>query len=89
MKDNSETLNMILQKEKEGLIVFEAFDGLMQGNIDEFIKQPTEGILYDLNRDKATCLTFIKGGAVGWINNYATALVISKLKEKLEKYENQ
>ena len=57
-------------------------EGLMAVDLENFIKQPTEGILYDLNRDRATVLTFMREGNPKWINDYAVGLVIAKLKEK-------
>jgi len=84
--DKKELQEFILKKEKEGKIVFNTLEGLAFIDINEFIEQPTEGILYDLNRDKVTCMTWINEGQETWINNYAVALVITKLKEH---YENK
>jgi len=78
--------DLVLKKEKEGMIVFITFDGPKEVDLEKFIKQPTEGILYDLNRDRATVLTFIEDPK--WVNDYAAGLVISKLKEKLKEHEN-
>jgi hypothetical protein len=73
---------LVQAEEQKGNIVVAGFEGLMSMNLEEFIKQPTEGMLYDLNRDKATVLTFIEDKK--WVNDYAVGLVIAKLKEKLE-----
>ena len=73
--------DLLLRKAKEGKVVFQTGEGLQEANLDEFIKQPTEGLLYDLNRDRVTCLSLLGKGAEGWINNFAVALVIEKLKE--------
>jgi hypothetical protein len=54
----------------------------MVADLDEFIKQPADGILYDLNRLEETALTFIDDPK--WVNDFAVALVIRKLKEMLE-----
>ena len=81
-----ETMNNIIEliqkKEKEGKIVIMTFEGLQEMNLKDMIKQPPEGILYDLNRDKMTVLTFIKDPK--WINDYAVGLVITELKKQLE-----
>jgi len=84
-KDNlkEELRYLILQKEKEGKVCFMTVDGLASIDTEEFIKQPTEGLLYDLNRDKVTILSFMDEPK--WVNDYAVALVISKLKDDLEK----
>ena len=83
--DKKELQEFILEKEKEGKIVFNTIEGLASIDIDEFINQPTEGLLYDLNRDKVTCMTWINNNQETWINNYAGALVITKLKEYYDK----
>jgi len=81
MNEKEKLRDLVLQKEKEGKIVLSTFDGLIEADLEEFIKQPVEGLLYDLNRDRATVLTFIDDPK--WINDYAVGLVIAKLKEKI------
>ena len=83
MNEKLSLKELVLQKEKEGKIVFMTFDGPMEADLEEIIKQPTEGLLYDLNRDRATVLTFIEDPR--WVNDYACCLVISKLKEYYDK----
>jgi hypothetical protein len=77
---------IVLEAEKTNEVVFMTVDGLMSVDLDKFISQPTEGLLYDLNRDRVTCLTWLDDSEVGkfWINNFAAMLVITKLKEMLE-----
>ena len=82
-KEKEKFRDMILQKEKEGKIVFMTIEGPMSVDLEEFIKQPTEGLLYDLNRDRVTVLTFIDD--VKWVNDFAVGLVIAKLKESYDK----
>jgi len=69
----------ILKKSGEGKLVFYGLDMLMEADVDTFIKQPLDGILYDLNRSPEVILTFIDNPK--WINDYAVYLVIKKLKE--------
>jgi len=57
-------------------------DGPAVANLDEFIKQPAEGILYDLNRGREVVLMFIDDPK--WVNDYAVGLVIDKLKALLD-----
>ena len=71
--------DLILKKEKEGKVVFMTHEGPMEADLEKFIKQPTEGLLYDLNRDRTTVLTFIEDPK--WINDFAVGLVITKLKK--------
>ena len=51
-------------------------------DLEELIAQPTQGLLYDLNRDSATVLTFIDDPK--WVNDYAVGLVITRLKEMVK-----
>lgn|SRR3990167_10908615 len=73
--------DIILAKEKEGKIIISTFDGLVEGNLDDIIDQPTEGLLYDLNRNRETILTYIYDQK--WINDFACMKVIEKLKALL------
>jgi hypothetical protein len=54
ISDKQKLKDLMLQKEKEGKILFRTLDCLIEADIEEFIKQPIEGLLYDLNRDKTT-----------------------------------
>jgi len=75
----------ILEESKKGNIIVATFDGLQGMPLDEFIKQPTDGLLYDLNRDEATILTFIEDPK--WVNDYAVCKVIRALKNRIEELE--
>ena len=52
-----EIKNKILEEYKKGNIVVAGIEGLQGMPISEFIKQPVEGMLYDLNRNEAIVLT--------------------------------
>lgn len=83
MTDFKKVKDMVLEKEKEGLVVLCGYDGtLREIKVEDLLKQPVEGILYDLNRDKATVLTFIEDPK--WINDFAVGMVIRKLKEMID-----
>ncbi len=73
----------IIEEQKKGNIVILTPNGFALANLEQFVKQPTDGILYDLNRDEATILTFIDDP--NWVNDYATAQVIRKLKEQIDR----
>ena len=77
--------NLILEKEKEGKIVIQTIEGFSYTDLDDFVKQPAEGILYDLNRSREVALTFIDDPK--WVNDFAVALVIKKLKALIEMSE--
>lgn len=88
MSDKSKNIkirDLIYANEKDGRVVFKTIDGLMVAKLDEFIKEPTEGMLYDLNRDKVTVSSFLDDPK--WVNDYACALVIEALKKKIDELE--
>ena len=77
----------ILEEYNKGNVVVSGFEGLQVTPLDEIIKQPVDGLLYDLNRDEATVLTFINNPK--WVNDYAVAKVIRLLKKRLEELESE
>jgi hypothetical protein len=77
--------DMVLEQSKLGNVVFMGIEGPMIAKLDDVIKQPIEGLLYDLNRLPEVVLTFIDDPK--WVNDYAVYLVIKRLKELLESKE--
>ena len=72
----------VLSERKKGNVVFQALPGqFMTVSLDEFVKQPVDGLLYDLNRLEEVVLTFIADPK--WVNDFAVAQVIRKLKSQL------
>jgi hypothetical protein len=69
--------DIVLEESKKGNVVYASFEGLITIPLDDIIKQPIEGLLYDLNRDVATVLTFINDPK--WVNDYAVCSVITRL----------
>lgn len=76
----------VLEDEREGRITIAAFDGFHTFDFEAFMKQPVEGLLYDLNMDKATLLTMLgqenQQEAVEWVNRYAAMRVIERLMKR-------
>lgn len=90
--DKEELKNLVLDEMKKGYIVFKTIEGLHKQKIEDFVKQPIEGQLYDINRDLATCLAFID--TPFGVNNAASMVLLryyydrcNKLEQRLEKYE--
>lgn len=83
----SELKEKLLKEYEKGLIVILDQDGFHGFKIDDFIKQPTDGLLYDLNRSEEVVLTFIDDRK--WVNDFAVCKVIRKLKQKIEELENK
>ena len=74
---------LILNEYKKGNIVVAGLDGPKAMPLADFIRQPVNGILYDLNRDEAVVLTFINDPK--WINDYAVATTIRALKNEIDR----
>lgn len=81
MDDKECVKEIILKEYNEGNIVLISHNGLVKHKLDDFVNQPIEGLLYDLNRDEATILTFIDD--TKWVNDFACAKVIRELKKRL------
>jgi hypothetical protein len=86
MKPMEDIKNLILEEYKKGNIVVSGLMGLSFMKIEDFIKQPTDGLLYDLNRNEATILTFLPDPK--WINDYASSQVIRALKNRISELES-
>ena len=76
---NEKTKELILSEAKKGRIVISTIEGLMTANLADFIKNPIDSILYDLNRDGATIMCHMDNPK--WINDYAVMQVITELKK--------
>jgi hypothetical protein len=79
--------NIILEEYKKGNVVVSGFDGLSIMKLEEIIKQPVDGLLYDLNRNEAVILTFLPDPK--WINDYASSQVIKALKKRIDELESK
>jgi hypothetical protein len=78
-----ELKDFIVQKEKENKIIVNSPEGLKEATINEFIKQPLEGILYDLNRLPEVILSTAKDNRF-WVNDYAMMVVVKRLFELID-----
>lgn len=76
----------VAEEYRNGRVVFLTYEGLCVCDIDVLIDQPADGILYDINRLPETALTFMDSDKT-WVNNFAAAQIIRKLKEKLDAKE--
>lgn len=77
---SKEQVRSIMQKcNEEGKIMFFNDEGICTQSYESFVSQPAEGVLYDLNRDIASSLTFFSERT---INDIGAAMVIKKLMEE-------
>ena len=78
---NEENIREIVQQAiADGKICYRTEEGIYSMPMVEFVQQPLEGMLYDINRDRATVMTFLDDPE--WVNNLA-------LTELLEFYYNE
>lgn len=84
----TELRDQILKERAAGRIVFWGLPGeLMTANLDDFLKQPADGMLYDLNRLEEVVLTFLDDPK--WVNDFAVATVIRRLVDVLAAQERK
>lgn len=83
----ADVMKTIKEKAKEGEVCWMGFGGeITCSPIKEFIKQPADGILYDLNRDEATVGSFAPEN-MKWVNDFAVAKTIRALKDRIDELE--
>ena len=84
-KQKKKWSEIVKEERAKGNVVFLCIDEVLSGPVKEIIKQPADGLLWDLNRDEVTALTFMdEEGMTHWVNNFAVALVIRELKRQLD-----
>lgn len=76
----------ILEEYEKGNVVIADFEGLKVTKLKDFVQQPVEGLLYDLNRIEPVVLTFLPDPK--WVNDYAVAKVIRELKSYIHELES-
>jgi len=85
MEEKKSLQQIILEARKAGEVIVMGIEGPMFKLLDDFVRQPVDGLLYDLNRLEEVTLTFIDDPK--WVNDFAVALVIRKLKADIDKLE--
>ena len=78
--------DLVLAEWNKGNLVYADIEGLKSIKFEEFIKQPLEGMLYDINRNLATILTFIEEPK--WVNDFALTKLLEYYYNKCKEYEN-
>ena len=76
--------NKVLAEWDKGNLVYADIEGLRSIKLEEFVKQPLEGMLYDINRDTATILTFIEEPK--WVNDFALTKLLEYYYNKCKEY---
>jgi len=76
----------VLEDWDKGNLVYADIEGLKSVKFEDFIKQPLDGMLYDINRDTATILTFIEDPK--WVNDFALTKLLEYYYNKCKEYED-
>lgn len=82
----------VLSEWDKGNLVYADVDGLKSIKFEDFIKQPLEGMLYDINRCLPVIVTYIDDPK--WVNDFALTKLLEyyynkcdELEKKLKEYE--
>ena len=75
----------VLSEWNKGNLVCADTEGLKSIKFENFIKQPIEGMLYDINRDKATILSSIDSPK--WVNDFALTKLFEYYYNKSKEQE--
>lgn len=75
----------VLSEWDKGNLVFADIEGLKSIKFEDFIKQPIDGMLYDINRDTATILSSIDSPK--WVNDFALIKLLEYYYNKCKEYE--
>ena len=75
----------VLAEWDKGNLVYADIEGLKSIKFKDFIKQPLDGMLYDINRDNATILTYIEDPK--WVNDFALTKLLEYYYNKCKEQE--
>ena len=75
----------VLKEWDKGNLVYADIDGLKSIKFEKFIKQPLNGMLYDINRDEAIITTFLEDPK--WVNDFALTKLLEYYYNKCKEYE--
>ena len=76
----------VLSEWDKGNLVYADIEGLKSIKFEDFIKQTLDGMLYDINRDTATILTFLDDPK--WVNDFALTKLLEYYYNKCKEYED-
>jgi hypothetical protein len=75
----------VLSEWDNGNLVYADFDGLKSIKFEDFIKQPLEGMLYDINRCLPVIMTYINEPK--WVNDFALTKLLEYYYNKCKEQE--
>ena len=77
----------VLSEWEKGNLVFADIEGLKSIKFEDFIQQPLDGMLYDINRNLATILTSIDDPK--WVNDFALTKLLEYYYNRCKELENK
>lgn len=72
---------------EKGNVCVATFDGIEIIPMTWFLEQPLDGMLYDMNRDEETILSFIEDRK--WVNDYALTRMLRYYHDRCKELENK
>ena len=72
---------LLVREQRNGNIVVMDEEGLCRCKLSEFVKQPLEGQLYDINRLESVILSFVDKDT-HWVNDYALVQLVRYYYDK-------
>ena len=57
MKEKKDIIEAQRKAFDEGCVLFNTCEGVVKMKLEDIVNQPTDGLLYDINRDEATVTT--------------------------------
>ena len=77
--------DMVLAEWDKGNLVYADIEGLRSIKFEDFIKQPLDGMLYDVNRCLPVVLTYIDDPK--WVNDFALTKLLEYYYNKCKEQE--
>ena len=75
----------VLAEYQKGNVCYRTVEGIFTAKMEQFVKQPIEGMLYDLNRDRATITAFLNDPK--WVNDLALTEVLRYQDKRIKELE--
>lgn len=85
--EEKELASKIQEEYKKGNICYRTIEGVFSAKIENFTKQPLEGMLYDINRDRATIMSFLDDPK--WTNDFALTFLLEHYYNRCKELEKQ
>lgn len=77
----------VLAEWNKGNLVYADIEGLKSIKFEDFVKQPLEGMLYDINRCLPVVLTYIEDPK--WVNDFALTKLLEYYYNRCKELENK